>query len=363
MIVVFAVFVIYYIWLLALILAWFKLHRGDFKMHDSSLDKFYSIIVPARNEGNNLSQLLDSIRSNNFPEEHYEIIVVDDHSEDHSSLILEQYPEVQHLQLTSQTGKKAALTKGIEAARGEVIITTDADCVVSKNWLYSIANCFERQSAVFVSGLVTLAPLNTVFHKLQAIEFASLVGTGASSIYLRVPGMCNGANLAFLKKAFYEAEGYSGNDNIPTGDDEFLMNKLNHLYPNRIRFNPFEGSFVKTKPLNTFRQFVQQRKRWASKWKYHKTFRNTGLAVFIATFNFVYLYALYLGIIGHHIFWVPVLMKGVLESFFLRHVLKSSRIFVHCIYFAAIQIIYPFYVVYFAVLANLGGYEWKGRRY
>ncbi|MEM6524970.1 MAG: glycosyltransferase [Bacteroidota bacterium] len=356
--------VAYIIGLFVALIAWLKLFQKKSPAIGAEPKLRYSIIIPVRNEGDNIVKVLETIKANRFPGSNYEIIVVDDHSEDDTSEKVKQFRnDIICVKLQRTAGKKAALTKGIEIAKGDVIITTDADCQVSRNWLCSIASHFENSDVKLLSGAVSFRPLKKVFDKLQAIEFSSLVGVGASSIYLRKPGMCNGANLSFLKTTYFEVGGYSDNFNIASGDDEFLMHKIADRYPKSVGFNTNPDGVVYTKPQSSLRSFVQQRKRWASKWTYYKNRMQSLMAVFIGFSNLAVIAGVGLAIDGNFTMIVLLLSKLVLEVVYLRSVLKFLNTKVGWLYFILIQIIYPFYVVYFAVVANLAGYKWKGRSY
>ncbi|MCG8389657.1 MAG: glycosyltransferase [Cytophagales bacterium] len=360
-----ALVLFYCSWLVIMLVAWRKLVRpGQLMSCDTGEPSlYYSVVIPFRNEAENLAALVRSIRQEPFPRHAYEIILVNDHSTDNYCEVVEGLEGVRLLQLTEGQGKKRALNLGILAAKGDVIVTTDADCEVSKNWLGSLCYYFENCGAMFVSGAVTFQPEQDGFQQMQTIEFASLVGVGAASIQLKTPGMCNGANLAFKKEVFHEVGGYEDNDHLPSGDDEFLLHKIATKYPGKVYFNTAPASFVKTQPLDTFKQFVHQRKRWAGKWTYYSDLRNSLLAAFIGISNFSVLIALFYAFNGVHGMWVLIGIKLVLEGLFLNSVLQFVDKSLHLVYFLVLQVIYPFYVVYFAVIANLGGYTWKGRQY
>ncbi len=137
---------------------------------------------------------------------------------------------------------------GVEKAGGEIIVTTDADCRLPIHWLQSIATSFHEGNVKMVFGGVRIKEDKSFFSKLQALEFCSLIGTGGAMAGLGIPILCNGANLAFLRSAFLEVKGYDGNLDIPSGDDEFLMRKIDRRFPGSIRFQPSEDSVVETRP-------------------------------------------------------------------------------------------------------------------
>jgi len=322
---------------------------------------FYSILVPFRNESENLETLLESLQMIDFPENHFEVIFIDDHSDDEYQIPLNDNYSL--IKLLDKKGKKAALQKGIESAEGNVIITTDADCIVPENWLINYAYHFEDGKCDLAFGGVSFYDDTTFFKKIQTLEFASLVGSGASTLNLGLPSMCNGANLAFTKLAFDKVGGYSDNEQIPSGDDEFLMHKI-HKIGGKVRFLK-SNNVVYTKAQENFRSFIEQRKRWASKWKYYKRAANSLLAILVALFNINNIAAfVFIFIVNDPSFWVLLLLlatKACLEAFFLISVLKSMEKKFSFISFFTLQITYPIYVLLFGLGANFGNYIWKGR--
>src|SRR5690606_22127115 len=194
----------------------------------------------------------------------YEVILIDDHSEDDTVAIAHTLAAALSLPLRSVLlseksqarkyvqGKKAALQQGVEAAKGEVIVTTDADCMMEAGWLQSIHHYFKGYDAKMVIGPVTFFESSKAFDRLQTIELAALVGTGAVSLGYGKPNMCNGANLAFSKVAFEAVGGYEDNLHIPSGDDEFLLQKIYSCFPNEVFFNVHPEGVVSTSSVEDF---------------------------------------------------------------------------------------------------------------
>lgn len=208
-----------------------------------------SVVVAVRNEEANIQALIQSLSTVVYPEEKYEVILVSDHSSDSTvniaQALIGNFPNMRLVELPAgKEGKKEALALGIQHARFDVIATTDADCRFSKNWLQCISYYFEDPRSKMVSGAVKLTTDGSFLSRLQGAEFISLVGSGAAAIGLGHPVMCNGANLAFRKDAFYEVQGYADNVHIASGDDEFLMRKIFRRYPDGIRFLNFYEAVV-----------------------------------------------------------------------------------------------------------------------
>src|SRR5688572_1499551 len=238
-------FFFYLIFVGLLTLGWDKSVRGHV-FPDHNENPLLSIVIPVRNEQAGIIHLLEDIRNQSY--QNFEVIVVNDSSRDNTADIV--------LNFTSQDakfrflasggeGKKVALTTGINASRGEIIVTTDGDCRVKVDWLKAVQKYFQAHDTKMVFGAVKLEG-TSFFSVLQAHEFLSLVGTGAATLRYGVPSMCNGANLAFRKDVFFEVGGYANNLHIPSGDDEFLMRKIFQLYPKGIFFLSDSNGVVKT---------------------------------------------------------------------------------------------------------------------
>lgn len=207
---------------------------------------------------------------------------------------------------------------------------------------------------------------NSFFEIFQCIEFASLIGTGAAFMHLKAGNMCNGANLAYPKQVFEEVEGYENSPNIPSGDDEFLLQKVKKKYPNEIFFLKSEDYQVKTQAQTSFSAFFQQRKRWSSKWNQHKDWRVGTLAVFIFLYHFgcliIPFFAFLSDKMDYKYFFFVLMAKIILEFVFLALVTKYFKQSYLWIWIPFIQLIYSFYVVFFAILPNKKSYLWKGRK-
>jgi cellulose synthase/poly-beta-1,6-N-acetylglucosamine synthase-like glycosyltransferase len=334
-----------------------------------------SVVIVVRNEAQNIVALLDDLNQQTLPSHLFEVIVVNDHSTDQTVHLVEQYVSkasfslsLLHLQANEiqASPKKAGIYKAIQQAQGSHIVTTDGDCRVLPNWLYTYYCFYQQYPAQLISGAVTFAPAKNLFTQIQVVEFASLIGSGAASLQLGNPNMCNGANLSYSKEAFQAVDGFAGTEHIASGDDEFLMHKIAQKYPNNVYFVKHSESIVSTAPVPTLNKFFHQRKRWAGKWSFYKDYKVKMLAFFIFLCNFGLLFAFLAYLFGEYsinAFWVQIGIKCISEFIFLSLVLNylKKRRFIWWI--PLVQIIYPLYVVFFGLLAQRkGAYEWKGRK-
>lgn len=374
----FSVFtVLYGVCLVWLIFQWRSIPVFKVKDLQKAKSSFITVIIPVRNEAENILHLLQDLSVQKvFPADQFEVLIVDDHSEDQTLLIVEEYGKncnfrLRLLPLDLPEGflgshKKIAIAQAVAQARGNIIVTTDGDCRVEAYWLASFAQFFAQKQAVFVSGPVTFHHEAGLFHHLQTIEFASLIGTGAASIHAKMPNMCNGANLAFTKEAFLKINGYAGTLHIPSGDDEFLMQKIFKQYPDRVYFMKNAEAIVRTYAKSGLREFYHQRRRWAGKWKLHKNAGVALAAIFVFAYHSLLLTACCMALFGQYS-WVllatSLLLKFILEFFLLNDVLHFLKKRMSLLNFILLEFIYSAYVVFFGICANFGSYTWKNRSY
>lgn len=357
--------------------------------------KRLTVIIPVRNEAENILHLLLDLEKQTYSKHNFEVIVADDDSTDDTLKIVQEFQKNTNINLiinqlppkTNNTSpKKRAIDSSINLASGQLIITTDGDCRVGEKWLESIANFQTKTGAYLVSCAVTFD--NAAFDKAQApfsrrysailsfshafinniqiIEFASLIGSGACAMFVQKPNMCNGANLTYLKSVFYELNGFSGNEGLASGDDEFLMHKIAAKYPDKVRFLKSQDAIVETKAHTSCRSFYNQRKRWASKWKHYTNWQTTALAVFVFFANLVVPLSFCIWIfdfISAKSLVLVLSLKFLVEFIFLSLIIsflrKKSLIWL----IPFVQIIYPLYIVFFGLVAQKQGeYVWKGRK-
>ncbi|WP_299457867.1 glycosyltransferase [uncultured Microscilla sp.] len=334
-----------------------------------------SVVIVVRNEAENILALLHDLSAQTLPKDLFEVIIVNDHSTDQTVALIEAYVaqagfslQLLHLHQNEAEAspKKAGIRKAIQVAQGTYVVTTDGDCRVLPGWLQVYYTFYQQHAAQLVSGAVTFAPANHLFAQVQVVEFASLIGSGAASLQLGNPNMCNGANLSYSKAAFEAVGGFTGTEHLASGDDEFLMHKIAQKYPHRVYFVKHPQSIVSTHPVPTLNKFFHQRKRWASKWSFYKDYKVKMLAFFIFLCNFGLLFAFLAYLFGGYsanAFLTQISIKCIVEFIFLSLVLNylKKRKFIWWI--PIVQTIYPLYVVFFGLLAHHKGvYDWKGRK-
>lgn len=325
-------------------------------------EQFISIVLPVRNEERNIRRILEDLVGQQYAG--FEIIVVDDDSNDNTAAIIRDFhsPFVKSIQAVG-SGKKSALATGIAIASGRIIATTDADCSVPSTWLQAINSTMAGEGTVMAVGPVAIAGDGTLFSRMQQLEFAALTGTAGAMAARGTPVTCNGANLAFRKDLYNEVGGYDGNFHIASGDDEFLMRKFISA-GGSIRFMGFQEGVVRTIPARTLGEFLQQRIRWAGKWKHNSSAFAKSLAVFIAAVQLATVFSFFKFFQTLDAVWLLfILVRALAECVVLKRICAFLRIRMSLAAFSLLVVFYPFYVLFVAILSFFQGYEWRGRTY
>lgn len=332
-----------------------------------------SVIIPARNEEGNISECLRSLLEQDYPEHLLEIIVVDDHSTDSTAAEVLAF-DVPYLKLirlaehmtdeTTVAYKKQALATGIGQSRGELVVTTDADCTGGKEWLKYIAAKYEQDKPVMIVAPVDFTSDTSLVQVFQSLDFMTMQGITVATIQLKLGNMSNGANLAFSRKAFDEVGGYTGVNHIASGDDYLLMMKLNKQYPNTIKYLKAKQAIVRTPPQPDWGSFFQQRIRWASKsGKYNDT-RLTVVLLLVYLYNLSLLLTCFLCFFDKTL-WLYLLsmlvVKSVFEAVYFFPVASFFRKRRQAFLFPFMQPLHITYVVIAGFLGVIGVYKWKGR--
>jgi cellulose synthase/poly-beta-1,6-N-acetylglucosamine synthase-like glycosyltransferase len=340
-----------------------------------------SIIIPARNEEKNIGQLLQALHDQTYPSSLFEIIVVDDHSTDATAVVVQQFVKVKLIQLKGESinsYKKKAIETAIAEASGDLIVTTDADCLPSQNWLKTIAAFKEEKDPVFIAAPVVLTHVltpypsprsgeggNSLLSIFQQLDFMVLQGITGAAVFKENLSMCNGANLAYERNVFFAVNGFKGIDNIASGDDMLLMHKIWKEHPDKVHYLKSKEAIVSTQPMITWKAFFNQRIRWASKARHYGDKRIILVLLLVYLFNlsflalavagfFCYYYWLYLGGLWLAKTMIELPFVWSVASFFGKQSLLKHFFF--------IQPLHIFYTIVSGLFGQFGKYEWKGRR-
>ena len=326
----------------------------------------FSIIVPFRNEAENLPILLESLSQLNYPDDLFEVILVDDKSMDNFQPISHAFQvSVINNNRVSNSPKKDAIVTAMQHVTTEWVITTDADCVVNKNWLVTLDNYIQTHNPSMIAGAVTYNCNTSFLHQFQQLDMASLQGATIGSFGINQGFMCNGANLAYTKSLFTALNGFEGNNKIASGDDVFLLQKAMNSFPEQVHYLKSKNTIVTTQALNRWKSLFYQRVRWASKTGSYQSTFGKFLAVIVFAGNLVWLIS-----IGYCIYNVNiavllapfVVLKLVIDSVLIlqsNYFLNARR----TKYLLMASIFYPLFSSSVALYSLFGKYDWKGRRF
>lgn len=269
MIIVSSLFFIYVITILVFVYGFNQVN--DFTLKNIELKTKFSIVIPFRNEADNLPTLLKSIDQLDYPMASVEFIFIDDASTDNSIDLINNHfdtrPNIQIIanQRISNSPKKDAITAALQVSTHEWIVTTDADCILPKKWLQIFAAFIQQNNCNLVVAPVTYIANKKLLHQFQLLDFLSLQAATISGFGLQQPFLCNGANLAYKKDVFKKVNGFKNNNSIASGDDIFILEKFLKFDKTKVKYLKSTEAIVKTFPVNTVSQLLNQRIRWASK--------------------------------------------------------------------------------------------------
>lgn len=361
-------FAIIFIWaftyVATLLLYWQGWSKGRARVGASEQEKKgVSIVVPFRNETQNLPACIASLKTLDYPKDLFEIIFVDDHSTDASAESARSAGEILLELDDNESGKKAALTKAISSAKFSTILTLDADSVVNTQWLNTMVKTMQSGNFLAIGGLVIYKKEEGFLNAFLNVEMCSLMGMTAGGINNKKPLLANGTNLMFSKEAFLEVKGYEG-DVYSSGDDVFLVQKIAKKFgANRIGFNNEEESIVATQGVTSLSALFHQRARWAAKSKAYSSARKF-TTILLGSFNILIALLIILAVFKPH------MIPFVFAMFFLKLaadtiltlpvLLRTNQIYL-IKYLIPVALLYPFYILGTALLSFFIKPVWKGR--
>lgn len=360
----FEILTIYIISIGSLIHGFFKVK--NYQNKGLSPKTSFTIIVPFRNEAENLPNLLNSFSNLNYPTDLFEVILVDDNSKEKFQILNSKFQiSIVDNVRNSNSPKKDAITTAMQHVKTNWVITTDADCIVPENWLLTFDNYIQENKVSMLAGAVSYECENSFLHHFQQLDLTSLQGATIGSFGLGKGFMCNGANFAYTKALFESLNGFDGNDKIASGDDVFLLQKAIEKFPNEVHYLKAKEAIVITKPTETWKSLFYQRVRWAAKTSsYKSTFgKFLGIIVFFGNLSFVIAFFLFVFRIWGYPFFVLFAFLKFTTDFILlyktNHFLTKTRIKSLLLS----SLLYPFFSSTVALYSLFGSYEWKDRRF
>jgi biofilm PGA synthesis N-glycosyltransferase PgaC len=334
----------------------------------------FSIIIPFRNEARNLPDLLFSLIHSDYPLDAYEIYLVNDESSDVYLKIIEtfqyQNPNLNLFLLDnirkSPSPKKDAIDTAIQVCHYDWIISSDADCMFSKDSLRILNRFILEKDPYFVTGMVQMKANQSILQQFQKWDWMSLTGFTMSGFGWQKPLICSGANLSYRKDIFIELGGFTGNEHLASGDDVFLLQKMTQAYPNRVHYLYQPEQMVFTKPLPTWRTVFEQHKRWMAKTGQIKNKLLTAIGLVIFAMNVSWIMVGSLSWINHSFFKDFIILTSVkwsMDLLFLTYTAQKMQSKIDWLRLVFSQIIYPIFSVLVTFSGLLLGFSWKGRRF
>ena len=348
----------------------FQLNQIEQVRPEQSATQF-TVIIPARNEAANIKACVDSILNQDYPAAAFELIVIDDFSEDDTAFIVhalsQQYPQLRLLKLADHCKegetlayKKKAIEIAVAQAKGDWILTTDADCIVPSRWLLLYNAYIHQHQPCFVAAPVMFIKTAGILNQFQVLDFLALQGITAAAVGAGKHSMSNGANLGFEKAAFIAVGGYQGVDHIASGDDMFLMHKMKQTLHKPVGYLFHPDAIVLTAAMDTWKGFIMQRIRWASKARYYDDHSITMVLTLVYFFNLSFICLALMG--SWSTLLIALAFKTFFELFFLDPVAKFFQLQPELKYFVFYQPIHIVYNIAAGLFGQLKTYSWKGRK-
>ncbi len=333
----------------------------------------FSVIIPFRTEEKNLPTLLASFEKLDYPKDLFELIFINDASEDFSENVVNKWrlangsfatTMIDNIRI-SGSPKKDAISRAIPIVKGDFAITTDADCEVPQNWLSVFNDFILETNSEMIAAPVIYVGKKSFLHHFQRLDFLSLQGVTVGSFGLKKPFMCNGANFAYSKKLFQEIGGFNDVDKLASGDDVFLLQKAVKRFPEKVAYLKSAEAIVKTQPAKSWVELLNQRVRWASKAKaYEDEFAdNLALTTFLA--NLFLVISLVLTVIGCLDWKVLLGLFSLKLAFDWIMLSRANGFFGQSKFVLPIfsSLVYPIFVVLVCFWAIFGKFTWKGRKF
>lgn len=369
-IIIFSILVIatsYYVNILSLTIGFSR--TLSFHFFKKSPKTGFTIIVPFRNEAINLPKLLHSINLLDYPADLFEVILVDDESEEKFNLQVLGLPSRLNIKLinsirTSNSPKKDAITTAMFETKFDWVITTDADCEVPPTWLWVFDNCIQEYDPKMIAAGVCYKTSSSFLDHFQQLDLMSLQGTTIGSFGTGNAFMCNGANFCYRTDFFYALNGFDGNENMASGDDVFLLQKGIQKEPHHVHYLKSKLAIVETKTESDWKALFLQRVRWASKTKNYHAFypKQLGLSVFLMNLIWLLVFGCLLLERDNYLVSLCLMFSKFLVDAILLY--KTSRFFkIRTRFVVLTSFIHPFFTFAVVIYSLFGNYTWKGRTF
>lgn len=362
--IVIGIFVLYTIYVLYFLSGLFRLKRQPAIY--TTMEPLVSVVIAARNEDNNLNNLLDDLINQTYKRNKFEIIIVDDRSTDTTWEIInnfdKQYSWVHGIRITEKskvmTPKKFALTSAIEQSKGDIIISTDADCRVPNNWVSSIVKQFDEETGIVIGYSKIDSSTKTFLNNYQKIDFLALMSANAGSSGWGVPWTGSGQNIAYRKEAFNKINGFKPVADQISGDDFYLVQSISKI--SKARYNANYSGAVKTQPMASWWSFLSQRTRWASNTR--KLFNSDFFFLLFLFLNLFVNTILFCGLFSKSVWqYLPMLFgfKFLFDSLLVSYSVSLFKTPVNIGTYIIWSLLQPIYTPILGIASMIGRYRWK----
>ena len=337
-----------------------------------------SVVIAARNEEKNIVNIISDLMNQTYPSHRYEVIIVDDHSNDRTLELGQQiaagHSNIKILRIFDNdpeiiSAKKNAIFQGIKRSRGEIILTTDADCRVQPQWIEIMVSYFTEDVGMVVgfSQLGKSGEKRRLFEQLQAIDFLALLSAAQGSLNVNYPLAATGQNFAYRREAFEQVGGFKEIGHRISGDDVLLLQLVHKKTNWKICFAPAKQAFNYSLPEKTFQKLINQRKRWASNGSYQLKLNMGFFLIVVNTFLMNVIPLIYL-------LAFLILSKNLIVVFgclLIKFLIEFLIVFKGAVVYHRKDLIkyYPIwiilqipYVVFVGLMGNIGRFVWKDRK-
>ena len=314
-----------------------------------------------------------SITHNDYPKEMFEIIYVDDHSEDDSVALLQAMSEdnLQILELEDHlqgkninSYKKEGINYALQRAKGRLIIHTDADTLVGPKWISHHVECFQSRSSIFATAPVLIFAQDGFIRHFQMYDFISTMGVTGAGIESGLHHMANGANMSYDRK-WRDGIVQQNENAYASGDDMFLIHMAAAEDEEKVVFLKNPAASVKTFAESDWSGFFEQRFRWAGKTKAYTDRKIQLVAALVFLANLMILLTAILSLTDSYYFsllFALFLLKGLIDYSFLRRIGKYYDVTFNLAYLLLSMAFYPVYYLIVGIRAMIPlKYEWKSR--
>ena len=365
--------VLYGLTIVAFLFGMARRRFGRHKRMDSA-----TVVIAARNEEKNIAAILQDLAQQSYPSIFFEVIVANDHSSDATAAIVHQFcKEHENFKLLDMgdipagfSPKKYAIQSAVEQAKGDIILATDADCRLGRDWLKTMITYFEPGIG-FVIGFSQFGARGqkqNLIEQYQAFDFVTIMGAAVGSTQLGTPFAASGQNLAYRKSAFQAVGGYSKVAHRVSGDDVLLLQLVRKFTDYKTVFAGDPLTYAVSEAQPTLKAFINQRKRWAS---------NGGFQIGLNITFFLYLVlvllfnaALFIGIPAALI--SERFLTAMLVCLGIRVILEFSIALRSALYFDRTDLLKYFplwfiaqipYIVGVGLAGTFGKFQWKDREH